>query len=304
MMRFASFLGLLLLVARCVLGLAPTSNHHAGVSSSRSISPVAKVGYQALTMSSTSYGPMTILEDKPQLMIGGGRGYRNLLVDADELAFRRDNGSAQKKLALKCLGGYTAVVLLSFALRKLPLVLASLPYYYQAYPLLAGMATCGVKSAIADGLSQVQQSSKTATTSMCLRRNLSALTYGSTILGLGGKMAYTELFPRIFAANSGLMGAAGRCALDNFVFAPLIWLPGAYLVKALYFRLPVRESVLQKYTQDVRNENLLLKYWSLWVPAQLVNFSLMPKHLQVPFTAGIGFLWFLILSRLTYKKEA
>lgn len=41
------------------------------------------------------------------------------------------------------------------------------------------------------------------------------------------------------------------------------------------------ESSLEKCSADM-GENLKA-LWSIWVPAQLVNFSVVPVHLRVPF---------------------
>lgn len=36
--------------------------------------------------------------------------------------------------------------------------------------------------------------------------------------------------------------------------------------------------------------------WSIWVPAQLVNFAFVPRYLRIPYVAGVSFLWTVVLS--------
>lgn len=58
---------------------------------------------------------------------------------------------------------------------------------------------------------------------------------------------------------------------------------------------------LSKYQADAW-ENLKA-LWMLWVPAQLVNFSIVPVHLRIPFVAGVSFAWTVILSVLRGALE-
>lgn len=239
-----------------------------------------------------------MLEDKPHLLLGG-RGYRssNLVIDQAEYdEVMEESARRLKKRVMKAAAAYTAVVAGSLCLRQSIALLAYFPYFYSAYPLAAAMATCGFKSMFADFLSQM----KSWDGKYCFRRSLSGLAYGALVLGVGSKLAYTQVLPRI--CPPGAIGVAMQCVLDNFVLAPMIWIPGAYVSKALFFQFPLKEA-MGNYLQDIKVGGILQKYWKLWVPAQLLNFSLMPQHLRVPFVAGVGFLWFMILMNLTHKKE-
>mmetsp|Transcript_3103 Transcript_3103/g.5309 ORF Transcript_3103/g.5309 Transcript_3103/m.5309 type:complete len:104 (+) Transcript_3103:488-799(+) len=45
----------------------------------------------------------------------------------------------------------------------------------------------------------------------------------------------------------------------------------------------------------------LIANWGLWVPAQVVNFRFVPPIYQVLFANGVGFIWNIILSFLSFK---
>ena len=73
---------------------------------------------------------------------------------------------------------------------------------------------------------------------------------------------------------------------DAFINAPLIWLPPAYIAQAVVYRYPKREAI-QKYIVDVRENGLLTKYWSLWLPMSMINFAFVPVHFRVAFVAAV-----------------
>lgn len=43
--------------------------------------------------------------------------------------------------------------------------------------------------------------------------------------------------------------------------------------------------------------------WSIWIPAQLINFSVVPLHLRVPYVAGVAFGWTIVLSVMNAKFD-
>ena len=42
--------------------------------------------------------------------------------------------------------------------------------------------------------------------------------------------------------------------------------------------------------------------WKLWVPAQLINFGLVPLHFQVLFANGVAVAWNTYLSWATHRE--
>ena len=116
-------------------------------------------------------------------------------------------------------------------------------------------------------------------------------------------MMYNRVFPLLFGTVPSLARTIKMVLFDAFVNAPLLWLPPAYLAQALIYRYPKRDA-LKKYACDVRENGLLTKYWSLWIPATTINFRFVPPHFRVAFVASISFFWMIILSLVANKADA
>lgn len=62
-------------------------------------------------------------------------------------------------------------------------------------------------------------------------------------------------------------------------------------------------SAVDKYKREIKDSCLAL--WKIWVPAQLVNFAFVPRHLRIPYVAAVSFGWTVVLSTMQgrYAKE-
>lgn len=185
----------------------------------------------------------------------------------------------------------------------LPALLSKITYLYMAYPLKASVATCSVNTVLADALSQLRvwKKSNQGIFQFQWRQQLSTLVYGASILGIGTNLVYTKLLPTLFPLSAGVKSIVASAVMDNFVFAPLVWLPPAYMLKSLFAGKSARAG-LQTYKNDIFRDKLLLRYWTVWIPAQIFTFAVVPKHLRVVSTNIFSFCWFLILTSITSKK--
>ena len=238
----------------------------------------------------------------------------------------------------KVMLGISAVACAAFLLKQVyaHLQLPALGYLYKAYPIRASIVTCGIKSMVADFISQVRAWDFQGSFDFCTRQASSYITYGSLCLGMGSGIMYNHLMPALFPnIGTGVGSIATQACFDNFFLAPLFWIPPAYIIKSLFFPdhkyeidldpthretyffthrqtmvstlAFVRQNVWQgllNYWDDIKKEGLLIKYWSLWVPAQMITFSqLIPRHLRSPTMAAISFCWLLILMNLPSKND-
>lgn len=165
--------------------------------------------------------------------------------------------------------------------------------FYQTYPLQAAVLTCGVKASFADLIAQVRSFTESEQ-AIELKRNAAYIIYGGIFIGLMCHIEYDMVFPALFGNGHDAMTVVKEVLFDNFVSAPLMWLPPAYFIKAFMYDYPMKEG-LDRYLTDI-DEGLLNKYWAIWLPAQTVSFSLLPDHLRVLFMACVSFGWFIILS--------
>ena len=267
-----------------------------------------------------AYGPPMVLDDAQRNVLQRRTTTRQKYNPTNELFFDVDPAFSAVSIAYpantettqeaqrlkrvkKALAGSIAVVCSALLAQRMPALLAQLPYFFKAYPLKASIATCAFNSVMADTISQVQSKNKgDSVSNLEWRQSFSSITYGALILGIGSNLVYTKLLPALFPGN-GARAILSQACVDNFVCAPLVWLPPAYMIKAAFLRQPVLEA-LKTYVQAVRKEKLLVRYWSMWLPAQTFTFSVVPKHLRVLCTAAFSFVWFLILTKMTSKKTA
>lgn len=164
--------------------------------------------------------------------------------------------------------------------------------FYKAFPLLAGFLTTSLKAGVADSMAQYRD---VCTTKFNVKRNLAMVLYSGFILGCTVEVMYNRAFPLMFGTTASTVRAIKMTLFDGFINAPLLWLPPAYLAQALVYRYPFKKAI-QKYVTDVKENGLLTKYWSLWLPATMTNFSLVPPHFRVAFAASVSFFWMIILS--------
>lgn len=59
---------------------------------------------------------------------------------------------------------------------------------------------------------------------------------------------------------------------------------------------------VEKYRTEIFESVKAL--WSVWVPLQFINFAFVPRHLRIPYVAGVSFGWTVILSVMQGKFDA
>ena len=182
------------------------------------------------------------------------------------------------------------------------MTLADLSDFYASYPLQSAVLTCGVKASVADGIAQVKASRDNMMT-LELKRNVAYVLYGGIFMGLMCHLEYDYLFPILFGTDDqSVIKVLQEIIFDNFVSGPLVWLPPAYLIKAFVYEYPMKKG-LQNYVNDIKYNGLLKSYWTIWVPAQSISFSVVPDHLRVAFMASVSFFWFILLSTVSSSSD-
>ena len=113
---------------------------------------------------------------------------------------------------------------------------------------------------------------------------------------------FNGVFPILFGEGDGLIIAAKKVLLDQFVISPFLCLPMAYIIKAIVFRQSVSDGV-QSYIYDVKNNSLLTKYWLVWFPVQCLTFTVVPTQFRITFIACFSFFWLILLSKIAGKSD-
>ncbi|KAL3913486.1 MAG: hypothetical protein SGILL_006471, partial [Bacillariaceae sp.] len=188
--------------------------------------------------------------------------------------------------------------------------------FYAQFPMQSAILTCGVKASLADSLAQFKDSVAAQSSDIKsklqknlpdqsfnweFRRNLAYVIYGGIFVGLMCHLEYNVLFPVLFGSEHTTKTIFEKVIFDDFVSAPLMWLPPAYLIKAWVYDYSMMEG-LGKYWRDIKENSLLTKYWTIWVPAQTISFSVIPDHLRVAFMASVSFFWFILFSSVSHDE--
>eukprot|EP00568_Trieres_chinensis_P013693 CAMPEP_0183292958 /NCGR_PEP_ID=MMETSP0160_2-20130417/1832_1 /TAXON_ID=2839 ORGANISM="Odontella Sinensis, Strain Grunow 1884" /NCGR_SAMPLE_ID=MMETSP0160_2 /ASSEMBLY_ACC=CAM_ASM_000250 /LENGTH=243 /DNA_ID=CAMNT_0025454003 /DNA_START=119 /DNA_END=847 /DNA_ORIENTATION=+ len=144
--------------------------------------------------------------------------------------------------------------------------------FYKSSPFLAAFTTCGTIASAADFVAQrrdisIEKNAETPSLRKTLdvdpRRTLAFLLYGGLYQGVCQEFIYNRLFPVIFGSGTGASVVLGKVAADMLVLTPLLCLPLAYVVKSLVFGRSFQDAIV-RYSDDVMNKALLLRFWGLW----------------------------------------
>ena len=117
---------------------------------------------------------------------------------------------------------------------------------------------------------------------------------------------YNIKFTKLCAPLTARFGHAAvapiKVFLDQGIHHPLIYFPFFYGLKAFVEGKPMR-SAADKYKREIKDSCKAL--WKIWVPAQLVNFAFVPRHLRIPYVAAVSFGWTVVLSTMQgrYAKQ-
>ena len=168
----------------------------------------------------------------------------------------------------------------------------------KASPFLTGFVTTGLKTTAADAFAQKVVEKRDE---IDWRRNAMFTAFGFFYLGGFQYYLYNVKFAQWCGAITRMSGHLGsapfKTFLDQFVHHPLLYFPTFYALKATVEQRPLLEgpdSALARYRSEISQSCRAL--WSVWVPAQIINFTFVPRHLRIPFVAATSFGWTIILS--------
>ncbi|KAL3701844.1 hypothetical protein R1sor_019866 [Riccia sorocarpa] len=154
------------------------------------------------------------------------------------------------------------------------------------HPLIAKSVTSALLNAVADSFCQVFVE-KVA--SFDWKRFWSFVAIGLFLSGPGLHYWYGAL-PKIITVP-GLPGVLLRIALDQVVFTPLGMLSFFVILLALENR---QDEIRRKLEKDWAPT--VFANWKVWIPFQIVNFSMVPAQLQVPAAGLLGMVWSVFIS--------
>jgi hypothetical protein len=189
--------------------------------------------------------------------------------------------------------------------------------FFQTQPYLAAFLTCSFKASAADIVAQTQGGQQQSDEEginvpatepdVDISRNMGFLLYGGIYQGMAQNYLYSVVYPALVGDGQGWGITATKVMVDNLFFAPLLCLPIAYIFKTAFtsdeLNMNTLTQSIEKYVYDVMNNGLLVKYWSLWIPAQFITFGVIPEQFRVAFVAFISFFWICILSSVVSSNQ-
>ena len=97
---------------------------------------------------------------------------------------------------------------------------------------------------------------------------------------------------------SGTMGALGRMAMDQLLFAPIFI---GTIVSSIMILEGHGSDVPSKMRSDLFT--IVRSNWALWVPFQFLNFRFVPVHLQVLASNIVALAWNTYISWASHTNE-
>ncbi|BFI25506.1 hypothetical protein MPTK2_1g21680 [Marchantia polymorpha subsp. ruderalis] len=154
------------------------------------------------------------------------------------------------------------------------------------HPLIAKSLTSALLNAIADYFCQVfvEKLEK-----VDWKRFWSFVAIGLFLSGPGLHYWYGAL-PKIITVP-GLGGVLLRIGLDQILFTPLGMLSFFVVLLTLENR---QDQIQRKLEKDWWPT--VVANWKVWIPFQIVNFSMVPPQLQVPAAGLLGMVWSVFIS--------
>jgi predicted amino acid-binding ACT domain protein len=144
------------------------------------------------------------------------------------------------------------------------------------------------------------------------KRNATFSSFGLFCLGGIQYGLYVKVFGRIFPKAAafaakplkaklkdvrGMANVGAQTFLDQCMYHPFVYFPIFYCTKeAVMADKPDFTRALGMYRANFQEDMIAL--WKVWVPFTMINFSFMPMHLRVPFTAVVSMVWTCILSAM------
>ena len=172
----------------------------------------------------------------------------------------------------------------------------------KAHPFTTGVTTSGLKTSAADLFAQKVIEGKE---DFDWTRHAVFCTFGFAYLGGFQYWLYNVKFTQWCGPLTARFGhkavAPVKVFIDQGLHHPFIYFPTFFSMKAVVSGQPLSTAV-HKYNTEIWDS--LKALWSVWIPAQLVNFAFVPRHLRIPMVAGVSFGWTVILSVMQGKFDA
>ena len=182
-----------------------------------------------------------------------------------------------------------------------------------SHPIKFGCVFSCAKTSFSDWLVQTQVEKRER---IDWKRNLTFASFGFFYLGGVQYFLYVPVFSRLFPGAAafakaplaaklkdtvGQRNMVVQVVIDQFVHHPFLYFPVFYGLKEVVNGGTVGGG-LAKYQKNYKED--LPALWKLWVPSTIINFSIMPMHLRIPWVASTSLIWTCIISYMRGSDDA
>jgi hypothetical protein len=181
----------------------------------------------------------------------------------------------------------------------------------KAHPFIFGTLFTGFKNASCDIL--VQKVVEGAE-EINIRRTVVFGTFGMLFSGAWQYGLFVKIMPKVcpgaeaFAAKPireklkdipGLKQLFVQNFVENGINNPILYFPIFYTIKEFVEGGPLSDGI-KKYKMNFKED--LIAIWSVWIPAQFINFAFCPMWMRVPYVACVSAFWTGYVSITRGKK--
>ena len=170
---------------------------------------------------------------------------------------------------------------------------------YDAWPYTMAGLIVGTKAVGSDLTAQIYEQAGNESFEMDVVRNMKFTAFCFFYVGSFQHWVYNVVFPRLIP-GTGLLVALKMSLLDNGFYSPFVYMPAYYSTKAMFAGQSPVEG-LKEYREN--GAEVLKALYSVWIPAQFINFLLMPPQYKIMYITVVGFFWEVILSHLAPMVE-
>ncbi|CAE8621133.1 unnamed protein product [Polarella glacialis] len=169
----------------------------------------------------------------------------------------------------------------------------------KASPVSVGTGICLFKGACCDVLAQTVVERRTE---IDLRRCAGFALFSGCYTGLWQNFLYNRVYSVWFGVSHTWQVGLTKSLFDAAVHSPFMYLPAAYVGSNVFCG---KDAMAGIYKYCERSEFLAtnLKCASIWIPAHLITFTLMPQHLRIPWIACVSSCWLVLLSSLAHIRD-
>lgn len=165
-------------------------------------------------------------------------------------------------------------------------------------PWSTAFVTCAIKGALADLLIQTVVEKREI---LDWKRNAVFSFYGGYYCGWWQHFLYNIVYLRLFGPSTALSNALRKVAFDSIVHVPFIIFPVYYAYLSLTIGGQKHGDTVEEGLRMYRDElfDINKRYFSVWIPANLLVFTVVPTHFRIGFIASTSFAWLSLVSFIT-----